>query len=108
MKPTVAEAAAKLECILAAKDSLLAFTQYTHIDWQTGEHHKVICDWLEALEAGECLRLIITSPPRHSKSELASRRFPAWYMGRNPNKQIICTTYGDDLLVRVSSQKHTQ
>lgn len=82
---------------IEAKDSLLAFTDYTHPDWQTGEHHSIVCDALEAVERGECLRLIITAPPRHTKSELASRRFPAWYMGRNPGKQIICTTYGDDL-----------
>lgn len=36
-------------------------------------------------------------PPRHGKSELASRRFPAWYLGRNPTKQIIAASYGDDL-----------
>ncbi len=36
-------------------------------------------------------------PPRHGKSELASRRFPAWYIGRNPTKQIICASYNSDL-----------
>ena len=91
------EAKLELEARVASVDSLLAFTAYTHPDWQTGEHHKLICDKLEAVERGDLKRLIITAPPRHTKSELASRRFPAWYMGRNPRKQIICTTYGDDL-----------
>lgn len=36
-------------------------------------------------------------PPRHGKSELASRRFPAWYLGNNPDKQIICASYSSDL-----------
>ena len=36
---------------------------------------------------------MIYAPPRHTKSELASRRFPAWYLGRNPNKQLITATY---------------
>jgi predicted phage terminase large subunit-like protein len=36
-------------------------------------------------------------PPRHGKSELASRRFPAWYVGRNPNKQIIAASYNSDI-----------
>ena len=40
---------------------------------------------------------MIFAPPRHTKSELASRRFPAWYLGRNPNKQIITSTYSGDL-----------
>ena len=41
-------------------DSLLSFTEYTHPEWQTGEHHKVICEHLEAVERGEISRLIIT------------------------------------------------
>ena len=36
-------------------------------------------------------------PPRHGKSELASRRFPAWYLGRNPSEQIIAASYNADL-----------
>lgn len=36
-------------------------------------------------------------PPRHGKSEIASRRFPAWYIGRNPTKQIICASYSAEL-----------
>lgn len=36
-------------------------------------------------------------PPRHGKSELASRSFPAWFLGRNPNKQIIAASYNSDL-----------
>src|SRR5258708_32031032 len=28
-------------------------------------------------------------PPRHGKSELASRRFPAWYLGRHPEQHFI-------------------
>jgi predicted phage terminase large subunit-like protein len=87
------QAKQELERRIAAKDSLLAFTEYTHYEWQTGEHHRTICEHLEAIERGDIRRLIITAPPRHTKSELASRRFPAWYMGRNPNKQMITATY---------------
>ena len=36
-------------------------------------------------------------PPRHGKSELASRRFPAWYLGRYPSEQIIAASYNSDL-----------
>lgn len=36
-------------------------------------------------------------PPRHGKSELASIRFPAWYLGRNPDKRIILASYADSL-----------
>lgn len=32
-------------------------------------------------------------PPRHGKSEFVSRYFPAWYLGRFPDKRIILTSY---------------
>ena len=40
---------------------------------------------------------MIFMPPRHGKSELASRRFPAWYIGRNPEQQIITASYSGEL-----------
>lgn len=49
------------------------------------------------MESGQIKRLMIFAPPRHGKSELASIRFPAWYLGRNPEKQIIASSYSGDL-----------
>jgi hypothetical protein len=63
----------------------------------TGAHHAVVCDALEAVERGEIKRLMVFQPPRHGKSELVSKRFPAWYLGRNPKRQIISASYGQDL-----------
>src|SRR6185312_5699268 len=34
-------------------------------------------------------RLMLLLPPRHGKSELASKRYPAWLLGRNPSRQFI-------------------
>lgn len=80
-----------------ARKSLLSFAAYTHPQWCTGEHHRKICAALEAVERGECKRLMIFAPPRHTKSELASKRFPAWYLGRNPDRQVIACSYNDEL-----------
>lgn len=66
-------------------------------EYSVQKHHRVIAATLEAVERGEIKRLIITMPPRHGKSELASKRFPAWCIGRNPNKHIILASYNDDL-----------
>lgn len=88
------EAAAELLARRQARNSLISFTEYTFPTFQAGVHHRTIADALERVERGECRRLMIFAPPRHTKSELASRRFPAWYVGRNPDKQIICATYG--------------
>lgn len=42
---------------------------------------------------GRTKRLIITMPPRHGKSELCSKYFPAWYLGNFPDRRIILTSY---------------
>lgn len=94
---TPARAAREVKRRRAARNSLLSFVEYTHPCWQSGEHHKRICEALERVERGECKRLMIFAPPRHSKSELASKRFPAWYLGRNPSRQIIACSYNDEL-----------
>ena len=80
-----------------ARKSLLDFCLYTNITYEIAPHHKLIAEKLEAVERGEIKRLMITMPPRHGKSELASRRFPSWYIGRNPDKQIIAASYNSDL-----------
>lgn len=73
------------------------FTRYTLPTYEEAPHHRMIADRLEAVERGEITRLAIFMPPRHGKSELASRRFPAWYLGRNPKAEIIAASYNSDL-----------
>lgn len=80
-----------------AKRGLLAFTEYTNPLYQRAAHHELIAEKLEAVERGEIDRLMIFMPPRHGKSELASKRFPAWCLGRNPKRQIIAASYNSDL-----------
>lgn len=76
-----------------ARNRLIDFTRYTQPKFQVAAHHAIIAEALESVERGECDRLMIFAPPRHTKSELASRRFPAWYLGRHPDRQVITTTY---------------
>lgn len=85
--------------IVRARHHLVDFISATKSDWQTAQHHLAICAALERVERGETKRLIITMPPRHGKSEVATRRFPAWFLGRNPTSQVISTSYGADLAV---------
>jgi len=80
-----------------ATQSLIAFTEYTLNDYHAADHHRTIAEKLEAVERGEIDRLMIFMPPRHGKSELASRRFPAWCLGRNPKLNVIAASYNSDL-----------
>lgn len=76
---------------------MLKFTEYTLTHYRAAAHHALIAEKLEAIERGEIDRLMINMPPRHGKSELASRRFPAWFLGRNSGKSVIAASYNSDL-----------
>ncbi|MGB3327305.1 MAG: terminase family protein, partial [Thermomicrobiales bacterium] len=58
-----------------------------------GSHIDRLIAALEAVERGEVSRLIVTMPPRHSKSLNVSENFPAWFLGRNPDKRIIAASH---------------
>lgn len=90
-------AAAELLRRTDAAESLIAFTEYTFERYRTSGHHRVVAEHLERVERGEVDRLMLLMPPRHGKSELASRRFPAWYLGRHPEKQIACVSASEPL-----------
>lgn len=91
------QAASELLARRKARAGLISFSAYTNPAYIAAPHHELIAAKLEAVERGEIKRLMITMPPRHGKSELASRRFPAWFIGRNPGKQIIAASYNSDL-----------
>jgi len=90
-----------------AKDSLIDFSILTHHSYKPNWHHEVIADVLESIERGEVDRVILMVPPRHGKSELASIRFPAWYLGRHPRKEVITASYSADLAVDFGSKTRT-
>ena len=75
-----ANARRELESREEARDDVLAFAKYTMPGYIEGAHHRLLCDKLNAVERGELKRLMVFMPPRHGKSELTSKRFPAWYM----------------------------
>ncbi len=66
-------------------------------EWFGGRHIDLLASELEAVARGEVKRLMVLMPPRHIKSELISRKFPAWYLGTHPDKSIILCSYGADL-----------
>lgn len=72
-----------------AAENLIEFTEYTYDRYRTAPHHRIIAAQLERVERGEIDRLMLLVPPRHGKSELASIRFPAYLLGRQPHKQFL-------------------
>lgn len=80
-----------------ARNNLLSYAIGQWEGYKPASHHQLIAEKLEAVERGDIKRLMIFMPPRHGKSQLASEFFPAWYMGRNPDKYIITATYSQEL-----------
>lgn len=71
-------------------------------------HHHLIADHLQAVEEGRITRLIITMPPRHGKSMQASEFFPAWFIGRGGDRQIIHASYAAKLSAKFGRKIRNQ
>lgn len=89
-----------------SKRNLIDFVSYTMPNFQQGWFNKIIAQELQQfyydVMAGKQPRLLIQAPPRSGKSELFSRRFPAWAFGKNPDLQMIAASYSADLSSRMN------
>ena len=97
---TKQEAASLLIKRRAAKKSLIGFARYTMPEYMPGWYHQFISDTVDEMITGNLRRLIISLPPRHGKSELISRRLPAYLLGIEPDTNIIASSYSADLSSR--------
>lgn len=90
----------------ALKNDLVTFTHrcfQTVVPGETFElnwHIEAICHALERVRRGEVKRLIITMPPRSLKSICASVAFPAFILGHDPSRKIVCVSYSDQLAAK--------
>jgi predicted phage terminase large subunit-like protein len=78
------------------------FMDFAHKVWPgfiDGDHHAKMAKQFERVARGECKRLIINMPPRHTKSEFASYLLPAWFLGKYPEKKVIQTSHTAELAV---------
>lgn len=80
-----------------ARNGILAFTRYTKPDYQINWHHRMLAQKLNDFESGKIKRLMVFMPPRNGKSEMVSRRLPAYILGRNPDAKIIAASHTADL-----------
>ncbi len=59
-------------------------------------------DYLARVERGEISRLIVEMPPRHGKSETTTVKFPAYYLGKHPDRRVIIASHTGNLAARFS------
>ena len=65
----------------------------SHIQFLTDKAQQFV----EDVKSGKSPRLFISMPPRHSKSETMTKKYPAWVIGNNPDFEIIIASYSMDL-----------
>ncbi|WJZ70068.1 terminase large subunit [Pantoea phage PA-1] len=96
----------KRRAITEARQSLMGFTLYTNPLYETGWFNELLSaeldHFLAEVEVGNMPRLMIFAPPRSGKSEKASRRFPAYVLGKHPDWNVIACSYSSDLANRMS------
>lgn len=108
MAPKVAYSAGQLAAIATearrelARRNMADFALYTDPLYQMNWHHKLICAYLDKWVRKEIRRLMIFTAPRHGKSELVSRKLPAFVFGRSPDTSIISSSYSADLASRMN------
>jgi len=66
-------------------------------------HIEAIAHQLDRVRKGEIRRLIINMPPRSLKSIAASVAFPAFILGQDPSRRIICVSYSGELAKKHSN-----
>lgn len=91
-----------------ARRKLIEFVKQMHPRYKDGWVHHDICNRLEKFSkdvaAGLSPRLMLLMPPRHGKSQLASKLYPAWHLGHYPHHEFIGASYNISLALDFSRE----
>lgn len=91
-----------------SRRKLIEFIKMFHPRYKAGWVHYDICRRLEKfsadVDAGLSPRLMILMPPRHGKSQIASKLFPAWHFGHYTHHEIIACSYNISLALEFSRE----
>lgn len=60
-------------------------------------HLELIAEVLQRIADGEQLFVLIEMPPRHGKSLFGTETYPSFYLGKNPDKRVIVSSYSGGL-----------
>ena len=72
-----------------AFSDLLGYARAYNPQYMISPHNIALADLLMQVEHNEVPRLLVSMPPRHGKTSLIGETFIPWYIGRNPDKQVI-------------------
>lgn len=108
------EAATELLKRRQARRNLQSFTEYVTPRWKAGRIHREICAQLDRIARKEIDRLLLLCPPQHGKSEVTSRKLPAYLLGLDPLEDWIAASataelaegFGRDVRNCIASQEY--
>jgi len=83
----------------ACHSDLIEFCKHMQPDYKVGKHHRILANLLMDIADGKKDRVCVNMPPRHGKSQLVSIYFPAWFIGKYPNKKVLMVSHTTDLAV---------
>jgi predicted phage terminase large subunit-like protein len=79
--------------LAAAQDNMLGFASAVYPGFKIGPHHRKLAKIFTDVIEGRKKRVIINIAPRMGKSEFSSYLFPAYFLGKYPQKKIIMGTH---------------
>ena len=77
----------------AAQNNMLGFATSVYPGFKIGPHHRKLAKIFTDVIEGRKKRVIINIAPRMGKSEFSSYLFPAYFLGKYPEKKIIMGTH---------------
>ena len=92
----------------AIRSSFLAFAIKAFVQLHPGKelvvhpYVKLLARHLDAVATNKTRRLVITLPPRHLKTFLASICLPAWILAHRPSAKILILSYGQELADKIA------
>ena len=79
--------------LAAAQHNMLGFATAVYPGFKIGAHHRKLAKIFTDVIEGRKKRVIINIAPRMGKSEFSSYLFPAYFLGKYPDKKIIMATH---------------
>ena len=83
----------------ACELDLIEFCKHIDPQYLVATHHRKLAELLMEIAYGIKDRVAVSIPPRHGKSHLISTLFPAWFLGKFPDKKVLMASHTGDLAV---------
>lgn len=106
--PSKLEIAREATARRLARAGLLNYIRYTSPQYKVSEFATIVCTaldkFLDDVKAGRRPVLILQAPPQHGKSEIVSRKLPAFIMGLDNSLRIAGASYNDEFANNISQE----